>query len=387
MTTQELTSLLAEVKQGGTLKGGARSSGGKRETGGMIIPDPRVLALGKGKGGKRSSGGKRETGGKIVFRPGWNFPGMRGRGGATGFEGILADAARRSHYGGGDPVPLHRGGSERDDELWENVAQLLRGSGGMDFSGGGGMDFSGGGGADFSGGGGADFSGGGGDDFSGGRLTGGIIGLIAPWIAMGLAGSKKGKKFLGSGMDGGFLNLAIPLFKLGSQLAGPIADKILGSGMGKCCKHCGGSGVILSTGVPLGGVWGAETVRNIGKTVTGSKDEHYRFGDKTRQMLGMEPAVGYTDPKRSQGEYTKTAAEEAMDMMGYLKARNPAVAEVASYGKGRSSGGRRAKNPARSAAAKKRASTNPWLAHVAKVRSQHPGTAYKDILKIAKSSY
>ena len=53
------------------------------------------------------------------------------------------------------------------------------------------------------------------------------------------------------------------------------------------------------------------------------------------------------------------------------------------------SGGRKKKpkSQARSGAAKKRAATNPWLAHVKKVRAENPGVAYKDILKMAKSSY
>jgi hypothetical protein len=45
------------------------------------------------------------------------------------------------------------------------------------------------------------------------------------------------------------------------------------------------------------------------------------------------------------------------------------------------------KSPARSASAKARAKTNPWLIHVASVRKDNPGVAYKDILKMAKKSY
>jgi hypothetical protein len=45
------------------------------------------------------------------------------------------------------------------------------------------------------------------------------------------------------------------------------------------------------------------------------------------------------------------------------------------------------KSATRSAAAKARAKTNPWLKHVASVRAQNPELAYKDVLKLAKQSY
>lgn len=45
------------------------------------------------------------------------------------------------------------------------------------------------------------------------------------------------------------------------------------------------------------------------------------------------------------------------------------------------------KSAARSKAAKSRAATNPWLLHVKEVRSENPGLAYKDVLKLAKKSY
>jgi hypothetical protein len=50
-------------------------------------------------------------------------------------------------------------------------------------------------------------------------------------------------------------------------------------------------------------------------------------------------------------------------------------------------GGKKPKSAARSASAKARAKTNPWLQHVAEVRKDHPGVPYKKILQIAKQSY
>jgi hypothetical protein len=55
------------------------------------------------------------------------------------------------------------------------------------------------------------------------------------------------------------------------------------------------------------------------------------------------------------------------------------------YAKGK--GGKKPKSASRSASAKERAKSNPWLQHVAKVRAQSPGMAYKDVLRKAKESY
>jgi hypothetical protein len=190
------------------------------------------------------------------------------------------------------------------------------------------------------------------------ELQGGFLPFLIPVVANAIMDN------LGVGKGKGGMSFIHPGHPLLRHMVGPTDQ---GRRKGR------GGAEILHTGVPLGedfsgGMgWGSDMFAD------------YKPGDITRGILG-KPRKDKFKPSQLKpvkgSDRVKTAVEEAQEMYDEMIS-----------GKGRHTGGKRVKSAARSAAAKARAKTNPWLAHVKAVRAENPGVAYKDVLKLAKQSY
>jgi len=183
-------------------------------------------------------------------------------------------------------------------------------------------------------------------DFQGGAMSGGaVIGGFLPILA-GIASavapaliSTVASKMFGSGSNGKLTQKEV------KELHGGVAHAVmpvLTSVATRLAKR--GRGV-------TGGMVTGGTMRGIGEVVhTGGPSAMGKHLGSSRGGVGFEG-----------GGFDGSGGAYAKGMGGRSR---------------RSSSG-----------AKARAKTNPWLQHVAEFRKDHPGVAYKDILKMAKKTY
>jgi hypothetical protein len=240
-------------------------------------------------------------------------------------------------------------------------------------------DFSGGAMADFSGGAMADFSGGAMEDFSGGSMTGGFLGmatlaasLAAPAIIKAISHAVKKR--------GGSLPSLNPQT---TRALGDHFTPYIGEAIGRALmsgRHYGAKGAM---GPFSGGARGYGETMSTGHHGVGGMGmfDDYKFGDITRKMLGKERPDKWDPDKLKVSHPGQT---------GKRSATQDAIEAIEDYMKTSGKGGRKgkkAKSSAKSRAAKSRAATNPWMAHVKQTRSENPGMSFKEVLMKAKSTY
>jgi hypothetical protein len=214
---------------------------------------------------------------------------------------------------------------------------------------------------------------GGQENFQGGAMSGGFLGMLAP-IAASLAPMVVGsviKAFKGSGVSGG---------SVGNPFD-PHTVKVV-------------TGGVAHAMVPLlGEVASRMTHRGRGGMVTGGQQNFqggytkllnipdFWKGKKKGGMLTGGMLTGGQDNFAGAGrrKYDHLTADEVAVLDKFKKG-------IESGRRGKS-GRPRMDKSVKSANARKRASTNPWLRHVAEVRAENPGMAYKDVLVLAKQSY
>jgi hypothetical protein len=196
---------------------------------------------------------------------------------------------------------------------------------------------------------------GGQDNFAGGAsMKGGFLGMLAATLAPVVVGSLIKAIGKGSGMSGG---------SVGNPFD-PHMVKVV-------------TGGVAHAMVPLlGEVASRMTHRGRGGMVTGGQQN---FQGGYTKMLHIPD---FWKGKKKGGMLTGGMLTGGQD--------NFAGGSMDFAGAG-TTGGRRGRprmdKSVKSANARKRASTNPWLKHVAEVRKENPGMAYKDVLVLAKQSY
>jgi hypothetical protein len=185
-----------------------------------------------------------------------------------------------------------------------------------------------------------------------------LVGMLASAVAPSIIGAI-GKAIKGSGMHDNMMPYAVPA----------VLDKVGMDYMESKKGNKKKGGVRISTGVPR--FPGAQI--QMGQRLKKNAGEMSGYGMtmgglESGLMGGMEDFAG-----AGMEDFSGSGMENfaGKGRQGYWKM----------FGKGR------VKSAAKSAAAKKRAATNPWLKHVAQVRASNPGVQYKDILKLAKQSY
>ena len=184
--------------------------------------------------------------------------------------------------------------------------------------------------------------------------------------------------FQGGAVIGGFLPILAGIAaSVAPALISSVAGKLLGKGSnGKLTKKEIGElhgGVAHAVMPVLTSVATRLMKRGRGGALTGGAD--FQGG----MMRGIGEVV-HTGGPSAMGKHL--GSQRGGMVTGGIQSFEGAGFDGGAYARGM--GGRKKRS---SSAAKARAKTNPWLQHVAQVRKDNPGVAYKDILKMAKQSY